>query len=386
MARLHKTPVRRRRRPGPRPEASDLAMLGHELRAPLAALASLVELIAAGGKSAESIRLAPLMRLASAQALAVADGLLAAETPERRWQATPEETDPAALAGELADLYDAALAAGGRRVRVEVGADVPRTITTDPVRLRQVLINLIENARRAAAGDIVIRLDGADGDRLIGFCIEDDGPGLADGFAIRAFQPGETSPGAGLGLWISRRLVDRLGGELTFAPRAPRGTAARFSIRRALGLSRRRPAGGRGRQPASAGSDDAAGDLAGLAVLIVDDNAVARLLMETMLTSFGARPQLAADGDAAVRHLEEGAPDVIVLDWSLSGERGGDVLDRLAATGRPLPPVVIVSAASRPPEEARRHAYLAKPFTPRELYATLLAVRERREAGGLAKA
>lgn len=369
----------------------DLAALGHELRAPLAIATGLAnrlsERLAETSSDPEGATLARLLRLTIAQALAVADGLVVGAAPRRASDLAAIPFAPLALAEEIADLYGAALAPEGRRVTVIADPEIPAEIVGDPVRLRQVLINLVANAARAAnAGDVVIRLDGADG-RRVGFSVEDCGPGLPGGFKVARFRPGVAAHGAGLGLWISAGIVKAMGGRLTHADRSPHGTVMSFSIRRRPPATR----GGKGgaksapRTASATGGDASTADMETLRILVIDDNEVARRLMETILVSFGMTPLLAADGAAAKALLAEAAPDAILLDWTLGTETGGEILDRLSKSGAPMPPVVVVSAAIPPPAEDRAAAILAKPFTPRELYATLaLALGARDEAGGSA--
>lgn len=113
--------------------------------------------------------------------------------------------------------------------------------------------------------------------------------------------------------------------------------------------------------------------LAGRLVLVVDDSAVARSLLKTMLEGLGAVPLLTATGEDALHRARRMPPDVILVDLSLLGESGGDVARALRAMlGDACPPIVAVSALAAAPDGF--DGFLMKPFTPRELYAGLAAV------------
>lgn len=364
----HKAPAPAPRRAS-RPAKIDLAALGHEIRSPLGTIPLIADLIDASGDENERRRLTAMIRLVAEQAMSVADDFLA--DGSRRLALAPVEIDPTVLVREIADLFTPALAAEGRRIEVVIEPRCPHEAVTDPTRLRQVLINLVTNAIRASGDSCVTIRVGRDKRRMrVAFSVEDDGPGLPPGFAIAPFAKGERSTGTGLGLWISSRIVRALGGSLEFAAMAPHGTAARFSIRRLLSSPRRPvPAGGEEADDTTSVDDVAA------RALVIDDSEVARQLMVTILESFDIDVATAANGDDAARQLDAERPDFVLLDWTLARESGADVIDRLAGTGQ-LPPIIVVSAARSRPADRRIAAFLRKPFSPRELYDTIVHVLE----------
>lgn len=356
-------------------EAS-LSALGHEIRGPLALVRDLAARLETGSDEKDRRRLAALLRLATEQALAVADDLVTdGALAANRFELRPERLDPVALAEGVASLYAPVLAGEGRAIAVIARTDAPRETVTDPVRLRQVLINLVTNAVRSSdRSSVAIEVGGTPA--RVEFAVLDDGPGLPEGFAVEPYRKGAGSPGAGLGLFIAGRLVEALGGELAFSANRPRGTSARFSVRRLIGLARRAAAHlgeeGEGSGEASAGPP--------LFALVVDDSEVARQLMESMLASFDIETATAGNAAEAARRFAEIRPDLIVLDWTLGRESGADVLDRLAAEG-PLPPVIVATARRNLAVDARVAAVLVKPFSPRELYDTIARLSHREESG-----
>jgi CheY-like chemotaxis protein len=344
----------------------DAAALGHEIRSPLSAVRLLADLAEAASGDNERHRLLSMIRLAAEQAMSVAENCLVdGALSSGRLALTPTEIDPVAVARDIVDLYGPVLAAEGRHIELDVEARTPRAATTDVTRLRQVLINLVTNAIRASGdSNVVVRIGRGDRRMRVAFSVEDNGPGLPEGLAVVPFGKGARSPGTGLGLWISSKIVKSLGGQLTFDTLTPHGTAARFSIRRRLGLARH-PA-----TTATSGDDAGPDSAQPLRGLVVDDSEVARQLMTTILASFGIETTTAADSAEAARRFADESVDLVVLDWSLRQESGSAVIDRLATIGE-LPPIIVVSAAKRRPNDRRIAAFLQKPFSPRELYDCL---------------
>jgi len=190
------------------------AVLAHEIRNPLASLKGNAQLLAAGLASEDKTR---------AKADRVVDEATRLEslTNEllefaRAGQLHPTEVDPAELARDVATV-------GGDRVRLEVAA-APRTWALDPARMRQVLVNLIENAIELSDQPVDVEVTRVD--RNLVFTIADRGPGIPDGDLDKVFEPFFTrrTRGTGLGLAVARRLVDLHGGTIRARHRDGGGT------------------------------------------------------------------------------------------------------------------------------------------------------------------
>lgn len=157
------------------------------------------------------------------------------------------------------------------------------------------------------------------------------------------------------------------------------GAQAVLSGRRLVGnlLGRRGAA-----SPSSADdSADAGGEQRPVA-LVVDDSPIARMLMASILDSFEVEVFEAGGSAEAVAVAARRRPDILIVDWTLHAETAADVLDALERhLSGGLPPVVMVSAATRMPVDLRAAATLRKPFTPRELYAALAAAFSGEKSG-----
>ncbi|MBF0370303.1 MAG: transporter substrate-binding domain-containing protein [Magnetococcales bacterium] len=254
------------------------------------------------------------------------------------------------------------------------------TLMGDATRLEQILFNLIENAIKfTQAGKVLVAvetLDQLDARANIRFAITDTGIGMTQEEMAQLFQPftqvdGSTTRqfgGVGLGLTVSRRLVELMGGELTVESVSGRGST--FSFQLSLeGMIQEREA-----------LEKSLTNLNGLHLLVVDDNEGARAIFKEMLENMGGRVTLAESGEGALVQLagmtgEENPHriDVILMDWKMPGLDGIETAQKIQENPDTAPlPIILVSAFGR--ERALRAAsniqlagVCQKPVTPTEL-------------------
>jgi CheY-like chemotaxis protein len=275
-------------------------------------------------------------------------------------------------------------ATGGRtRVLLELEAGLP-SVDGDPARLGQVVRNLVANAAEASpeGGAVIVRTGAAELDRAaLSRCflgqalpegtyvrleVEDGGAGMDAETRARLFDPFFSTKftGRGLGLAAVLGIVRGHGGAIEVESAAGRGTrvAVLLPARAGAGRAARGEAG-----PAASGAR----------VLVVEDDAAVRAVAGETLRRAGFVPVCVAEGADALAWLREEAAGIraVVLDWTLPGTSGGEVLDALREA-RPDVPVVLVSG--HPPEVAARalgargaDAFLQKPFLPAELVLRL---------------
>jgi two-component system sensor histidine kinase/response regulator len=265
----------------------------------------------------------------------------------------------------------------------DVSPDIPPVLVGDSLRLGQVLTNLLGNAVKfTEKGEI--RLFGEELERTgekvkLRFAIQDTGIGMTREQAARlfkAFSQADTSTtrkygGTGLGLTISKRLVEMMGGEIWVESEAGKGSTFLFTAWFGIGDAARRKV-----IPERLGH---------LHVLVVDDNASAREVMEDLLRVVSARADLVASGEEAidaVRRMDAADPyDVVLMDWRMPGLDGIEAARRIKADqGLAKPPaVVMVTAFGR--EEVRHEAelaglegFLVKPVNQSTLIDTLVEI------------
>jgi CheY-like chemotaxis protein len=264
---------------------------------------------------------------------------------------------------------------------------VPETIKTDPHRLKQLLMNLVNNAIKfTEEGSVLLVakvLDGKDEHRLR-LDVRDTGIGIPEEKRRKIFEPfvqADTSVtrkygGTGLGLAISYRIAQALGGELTVESAMGRGSVFSATIDvgdlTSVKMSDRVPdsrTGDLGRQT------NETGGLKGVNILLVDDGETNRKLISLFLTRGGATVQMAENGALAVHAAENGKFDVILMDMQMPVMDGYTATRRLRENGY-SGPVIALTAHAMKGDREKCHAagcsgYLSKPVNVDELVGAI---------------
>lgn len=349
-----------------------LATLAHELRTPLAAITNASQVLAvddgaAAARAREVIarQVRHLGRLTH-ELLDLASAASGKLTLERRSVNLGE-----LVADGVHALADRA-AALGHAVHVASGP-TPIVVEADPVRLEQIVTNLVDNAikytPRGGRIDVTV---GGDREHAV-LRVRDSGCGIPPEALPRIFDPFYQAPrppgtgpnGLGLGLTLVRRLVELHGGEITVHSEGP-GRGTEFVVR----LPRRAPAG------ATTEGDPGRAASAQRRVLVIDDDADTRDLLSEILGRAGYEPIVAEDGPQGIETCLATRPDAVVIDIALPGLEGYEVARSLRARHRPAPLLIALTGYCRPDEEVRARdagfdALLVKPVEPERLIALL---------------
>ena len=272
----------------------------------------------------------------------------------------------------------------GLEFLAEVADSVPQNLVGDPLRLGQVIANLINNAIKFTEhGDVYLKAELLEqvGERArLRFSVKDTGIGMTPEQAARLFQPFSQADasttrkhgGTGLGLTICRRLVELMGGEIWLESEPGAGSTFLFTV--SVGVA-----------SGPARSRVVPEQLRAVSALVVDDNAAARDILVHALDGFCARVDAVSSGEeaiAAVKQHDSGPPyDVIFMDWRMPGMDGIQAA-RLIKEDPQLkrrPAVVLVTAFGREDvrEEAERiqmDGFLLKPVTTSMLVDTLVSL------------
>ncbi len=258
--------------------------------------------------------------------------------------------------------------------------EVPMALIGDPLRLGQILINLGNNAVKFTdRGEIVVttHLKESEGkSALLYFSVQDSGIGMTkeqQSKLFQSFSQVDTSTsrkygGTGLGLTISKRLTEMMGGEIGVESSPGKGSTFYFTARFEIQSDPK---------PRFVINEE---ELTGLRVMVVDDNAAAREILSAMALGFGMEVDVYADGKSALNEIIEAEGkkipyDVVLMDWKMPGMNGIECIRRIEGEATETPPAVImVTAYGR--EEALQDAIksnvelkavLSKPVTPSSL-------------------
>jgi signal transduction histidine kinase len=206
-----------------------LADVSHELRTPLTIITGNLEGILDGVYPADEAHLAPILEETRVLARLIDDLRTIALSEAGTLALHPEPTDPDVIIGEVVGSYKPVAATAGVTLRTDVTGDLP-ILEIDPVRIREVLSNLVANALRHTPAGGTVTLGGSVSDSVI-ISVSDTGPGIDPELLPHVFDrfvKGETSRGSGLGLAIARGLVEAHGG--TIVVHSPPGGGATFVV------------------------------------------------------------------------------------------------------------------------------------------------------------
>jgi len=260
---------------------------------------------------------------------------------------------------------------------------VPHYLVGDPLRLNQILVNLGNNAVKfTEQGEIVLTTkitERADDRVTLQFAIRDTGIGMTEqqqDKLFQAFSQADTSTtrkfgGTGLGLTISKRLVNLMGGEIRVDSEPGLGTTFSFTANFGLGKKKVK----KRHLPSS--------DLRGIKVLVVDDNPTSRNILQEMLESFSFAVTLAASGEDGLAEIELADRDkpfeLVIMDWMMPGLDGlatSELIKKHCKLSK-IPAIILVTAYGR--EEVMQRTdqiglegFLIKPVSPSVLFDTIL--------------
>jgi signal transduction histidine kinase/ActR/RegA family two-component response regulator len=370
-----------------------LATLSHELRTPLSAILGWAQVLRRGTRDAADLQrgLQTIERNARAQAQLIEDLLDMSRITSGKVLLDIQTVAPSVFIDAAVETVRPA--ADAKNIRIDKHYDpAVGPVAGDPARLQQVIWNLLANAIKFTPRDgrVEILLGAAGGQ--VEITVQDNGAGIKPEFKAHVFErfrQGDASTtrthgGLGLGLSIVKHLVEQHGGTVR-VDSAGEQQGASFTI--ALpGASRQvqaaRPERAAYSPPAPLASELQLRDMAGLRVLVVDDEADARELIHRILSDCHAIVTTAASAAQAMAAIGEQLPDVLVSDLGMPDVDGFELLARVRALGPGhggnLPAVALTAFARSEDRlralEAGFGAHISKPVEPSELIAKVAAM------------
>jgi len=337
-------------------QAQLIAGVSHEMRTPIHAIGGLSELVlSVEGLSIEHHRqVETIAREAEALRVLLDELLDLSKIGAGQIELSTAVFSPAVLLDEVARAHRPNAAKKDLLLSVEVDPSMPRAVRGDEFRTRQILMNLCSNALKYTdEGRIDLKVSMVDELTTL-FEVADTGRGVPAEIGSAIFEPyaqarlDDRRMGTGIGLAISARLAEAMGGQLTFeSPTSGpmNGTTFRCTIpyqraRRAADLEGLRTLDD---EPPAQQPEP---DVTPLDLLVVDDSSVNRMLAESQLALLGHKTTLVNDGADAITAVEHRRFDVVLMDWHMPGVDGLEATRRIRAAGHTDLPIIAVTASA----------------------------------------
>ena len=402
-----------------RAKSQFLANMSHEIRTPMNAVLGLSELLTASGLAGPQLKYAQNIHNAAASLLGVINDVLDVSRIEAGYiDLANARFEPRVLLAQVRAMLLPLAESKGLALEMRVDSGVPAVVQGDEGRLRQILVNLAGNAVKFAERgrvDIAMRVGHGSGANAVGtigsdgasqsaaatapeaggaasqvelqISITDTGIGIAPEKLATLFErfvqvdgsDTRKHGGTGLGLYIARELALRMGGSITV--QSLPGVGSSFEVRVRLAIPSPAEAANTRIEPLPASPTPAAGSGRSLAVLLVEDNEINRMVARAMLEAAGHRVTEAVDGAHAVASHAAQPFDCILMDAQMPVMDGVEATRRIrareAAEGAWHTPIVALTANAMQGDSDRylaagMDAFLAKPYESAGLLAVLL--------------
>ncbi|MCD4778734.1 MAG: response regulator, partial [Desulfobacterales bacterium] len=361
-----------------------LANMSHEIRTPMNGVIAAAELALSEKMPPRAVRYLEIIQSSAYSLLGIINDILDFSKIEA--DKLDLETRPFLLDEVIDRITDVFMSeAAGKRIEllVDIDLEAPNALIGDPLRLQQILKNLVSNAVKFTdiGGIILVRVKESEksADRTtLTFSVKDTGIGIAPKYLSRLFKPfsqADTSStreyeGTGLGLTICKRLVEMMGGRIWVESELGKGSTFSFTV-----CFNRQSANEKQKLVPPP-------DIQHLNVLVVDDCADSRLIMQKMLESFGLRVKLVSSGEESLKALEENKTreepfELVVIDWLMPGLGGIETSKRIRKDLKLTIPIILMTAFGKEneildAEKAGINAFLTKPIHQSTLFNAIM--------------
>ena len=353
-----------------------LATMSHEIRTPLNGVLGLTQVLERTPLSADQQQLVGTIQVSGGLLRRLLDDVLDyAKVDSGHMELDPEAVDLRVLCTQLLSLWRGSAQERGIDLRLELDWEGPLWVRLDANKLRQILGNLVSNALKFTPpqGRVTLRIQTTL--TQLHLSVSDTGSGISEQdqqTIFEAFKQADGSDtrahgGTGLGLAISQRLSQLMGGQIHLESTLGEGSSFHVTLPREDA-----PASPEAPEPKQEE------EVAGLRVLVAEDNVVNQLVIQRLLLELGVEVTLAQNGQEALERWQAEQPDVIFMDCQMPVCDGFQATRRIRAAGGTLP-IVALTANAMPDDRARcidagMDEHLGKPVEREALHAVLLSL------------
>lgn len=382
--------ARKRAESAKRTQEIFMANMSHEIRTPLNGIIGSTNLLQQTDMQPEQKEFINDIKDSASNLLAMVDALLDfSRIRSGKLVLTQIDFDPRYLIHKIMHHFSAKAEEKGLQMTVEIDDGIRENLLGDPLRLKQVLENLVDNAIRfteKGSVHLVVKIAKQDDmNTTLAFELRDTGIGIPEhlqheiweAFAQVQSDNERKHGGAGLGLTLARQLVKLQQGEMTIGNNEGGGTIILFSISFKRNLFSQEPEG------LQASARHPVPPLSGKKILIAEDNLINQKVAKRTLVQGGAEADIASNGLEALQMLQQQSYDLILMDIQMPEMDGFRATRHIREAGSGIPIIAMTASALKGDREkcllAGMNEYISKPFIPNQLYQKILETLGERE-------
>ncbi len=359
-----------------------LSNMSHEIRTPMNAIIGFTKVVLKTELSAKQKEYLTAIKISGDALIVLINDILdlaKVDSGKMSFEQTPFKLSSSLSA--MLHLFDTKIQEKNLVLIVKYDESIPHVLLGDPVRLHQIILNLVSNAVKfTTKGKITIDVRKSkedDENVFIQFSVEDTGIGISenklekifDNFQQASSSTSRLFGGTGLGLAIVKKLVESQGGSIHVSSKVDSGSVFTFNLKFLKTIAQ---------AEIEAEVIKLDSSLKNIKVLVVEDMELNQLLMKTLLDDFGFDRDLAANGKIAIEKLEEKSYDIILMDLQMPEMNGFETTEYIRKTMNSKIPIIALTADVTTVDLAKCKAvgmndYLAKPIDEKLLYSKIIS-------------